>query len=306
MLLQKILLALLGVSLIIGLVVSEDVPSTPLTSTSKGFLFNYEDSTKGVGDFASFNKIVRQGPHSDARILSRLADISFQRMDHGSGQIERDMIIRSDKQTSQNISPDYNYEYSLANALVSSNLVFSPQVVSIGTGYYADHPVKFNSLLGEKTEIKNHASETSMSLETISARAIKKELEARVEDDHYDAEWLPSVGLGNSQLNINESVVSGTAHLGMLQGRRAFDYDKSALYDPKIYVDEVYTGTFNLATKMNLTVPKYSADKSDDWLPCCYGGYLTMPTYYQTGSKGFGSNAKDIFDCTCPKVVGGA
>jgi hypothetical protein len=37
----------------------------------------------------------------------------------------------------------------------------------------------------------------------------------------------------------------------------------------------------------------------DDWLPCCYDGYLTMPKYYRMGSKGFGSNVKAIFDCTC-------
>ena len=228
----------------VGLAISVD--STPLEWTSKSSQFNYEDSTSGVGNFDGYDKVVEQGPHSDARILSRLADVSLQRMDHGSGLIEREMIIRSDSTKNQNVSPDYNYEYSLVNALVSSNLVDGPQVVSIGTGYYAAHPVNFNSLLGDRTEIKNHASETSMDHETTYARAIKEDLITGVEDDHYDAEWLPSEGLASSQMNLNESVTSGTAHLGMLQGRRAFDFGKSALYDPKIDVDEVYTGTFNL------------------------------------------------------------
>ena len=91
--------------------------------------------------------------------------------------------------------------------------------------------------------------------ETTYARAIKEDLAAGGEDDHYDAEWLSSKSLASSQLNLNESVTSGTAHLGMLQGRRAFDYKKSAWYDPKSNVDEVYTGTFKLATKISLTVP---------------------------------------------------
>jgi hypothetical protein len=39
-------------------------------------------------------------------------------------------------------------------------------------------------------------------------------------------------------------------------------------------------------------------------MPCCFGGYLAMPTYYQKGSKGFGSNVKSIFDCTCWRQPG--
>ena len=266
---------------------------------------NYEDNTNGVGNFASYQKLVEQGPHSDARLLERLADVSIQRMDHGSGSIERAMIIRSDKTINKNVSPDYDYdyEYSLVNALVSSNLVYAPQIVSIGTGYYAAHPVNFNSLLGDRTEIKNHASETSMDQETTYARAIKEDLAARVEDDHYDAEWLSSENLASSQLNLNESVTSGTAHLGMLQGRRAFDRKKSALYDPKIDVDQVYTGTFNIATKMSLSLPVSKAESCEPWLPCsCNNGWDDMNLHDQRYHS-----AKGFFDCTaCPNGLGKA
>jgi len=53
---------------------------------------------------------------------------------------------------------------------------------------------------------------------------------------------------------------------------------------------------------MTLEVPYRKITTSDDWLPCCSGGYLTMPTYYQRGSKGFGSDVKGVFDCTCYRV----
>ena len=50
---------------------------------------------------------------------------------------------------------------------------------------------------------------------------------------------------------------------------------------------------------MTLMASSDEEEKDDAWLPCCSAGYLTMPTYYQKGSKGFGSNVKGIFDCTC-------
>lgn len=300
---RRILLAVLGFSLLIGLAVSVDTPNTPLRSTSKGMLFNYEDSTNGVGDFSGYSKILEHGPHSDARLLGRLADISLQRMDHGSGSIERELIMRSNTVADKNDSPDYNYGYSLINAVASSNLVQSPQNVIIGTGYYTDHPVRFNSLLGERTQIKNHASETSMYHETAYARAIKEDLAAGVEDDHYDADWLPSVSLARNLLNLNESVTQGTARIGMLQGRRAFEFSKSALYKPNIDVEQTYTGTFDIATKMNLTIPTTRYGPDEDWLPCCSGGWDAMNYPDQ---KSFGASAKGVFDCTCFKVPANA
>ena len=54
------------------------------------------------------------------------------------------------------------HDYGLIAALGNSSMVYEPQTMSIGNGYYAAHPVNFNSLLGEKTQIKNYASKTSM------------------------------------------------------------------------------------------------------------------------------------------------
>ena len=36
--------------------------------------------------------------------------------------------------------------------------------------------------------------------------------------------------------------------------------------------------------------------------PAASVGYMTMPTYYQKGGGGFGSNVKGILDCTCFKA----
>ena len=63
---------MLGLTMLVGLAISVD----PLEERSKGVQFNYEDSITGYGNFASHNIITAQGPHADARILSRLANCS--------------------------------------------------------------------------------------------------------------------------------------------------------------------------------------------------------------------------------------
>lgn len=288
---HRVLLAMLSLTMLVGLAMSAD---GPLEERSKGVQFSYEDSTSGSGLFASNNKIVAQGPHADPRVLSRLADVYLQKMTHGSGSIERESIITSNESTKTQIDPDVIYAFGLIAALDNNSMVYGPQTMSIGTGYYDTHPVNFNSLLGDKTQIKNYASKTSMGQEINYAHSINMDHVASVEDDYYDTGVAKS--LTRSLMNLEGDVTSGTAHLEMLQGGSR--KSKSAWIDPDIDVDQVYTGTFNFATKMNLTVPVYKSVGEDYWLPCCSGGWEDMS---YSDKKGFGTDAKGIFDCTCPK-----
>ena len=288
---HRVLLAMLSLTMLVGLAMSAD---GPLEERSKGVQFSYEDSTSGSGLFASNNKIVAQGPHADPRVLSRLADVYLQKMTHGSGSIERESIITSNESTKTQIDPDVIYAFGLIAALDNNSMVYGPQTMSIGTGYYDTHPVNFNSLLGDKTQIKNYASKTSMGQEINYAHSINMDHVASVEDDYYDTGVAKS--LTRSLMNLEGDVTSGTAHLEMLQGGSR--KSKSAWIDPDIDVDQVYTGNFNFATKMNLTVPVYKSVSEDYWLPCCSGGWEDMS---YSDKKGFGTDAKGIFDCTCPK-----
>ena len=268
---------------------------------NKSVTFNYEDSISGHGFFGSYDNIAEQGPHADSRIQNRLADVVLQKMDHGSGSIEKDTIINSNTLNStQDVEPyDMIYSYAMIAALDNGSMIYSPQTISIGNGYYSTHPVKFNSLLSDKTQIKNYASETSMVQETEYAKGINKDLTASVEDDYSG--WDPSKGLARSIMNLNEGVNSGTAHIGMLQGNKASigtsDFGKSALHNPNVNVDEVYTGTFNLGFKMNLTMPVYTTWYEEAWLPCsCYAGWDDMNLHDQRYHSAMG-----FFDCmACP------
>ena len=294
-LLRRIIQAVLVFIFLVGLVMSTD--QYPLV-ISKGVQFNYEDSVRGYGYFGSYDNIAIQGPHADSRIQNRLADVDLQKMDHGSGSIEHEAIIKSNTSNlTQNLDPyDTIYVYALIAALDNSSMVYNPQTMSIGNGYYSTHPVKFNSLLGDKTRIKNYASETSMVQETKHAKGINKDLAAGVEDDYSG--WDPSNGLARSLMNLNEGVNSGTAHIAMLQGNKpsigSSEFGKSAWHNPNVTIDEVYTGTFDLGIKMNLTMPVYKTELDEDWLPCsCAKGWDDMNLHDQRYHS-----AKGFFDCT--------
>ncbi len=94
---------MLSLAVLIGQGMSTD---GPLEERSTGVRFNYEDSISGHGNFASSNKITAQGPHADPRVRSRLADMYLQKMNHGSGSIERESIIISNESTYNQIDPD--------------------------------------------------------------------------------------------------------------------------------------------------------------------------------------------------------
>lgn len=288
---RKILLAMLSMVMLSGLAMSIE----PLEVRSESMQFNYEDSVSGHGNFASNNKITTQGPHADPRVTMRLADVYLQKMNHGSGSIERESIITSNESTNNQIDPDVIYAFGLIATIDNLSLVYAPRSMTIGNGYYVTHPVNFKSLLGEKTQIKNYASKTTMGHEINYAHGINKDLVASVEDDYYDTGVAKS--LTRTLMNLEGDVTDGTANLKMLQGGSR--KSKSAWVKPDIYVDQVYTGSFDFATKMNLTVPVYKSVEEDSWLPCCFGGWDGMNL---NDKKGYGASAKGIFDCTCFNV----
>ena len=128
--------------------------------------------------------------------------------------------------------------------------------------------------------------------------------------------WDPELhSVGYTQMKIVEDVTDGKAHIGVLQANENFlggwaetnpnGYidlvaKKSAWKNPSIEIDEDYWGTYHIEKNMTLEVPYHLTMKGEDWLPCCFGGYLTIPTTYMGDSKLKG--AKGVFDCTCFKA----
>ncbi len=233
---------------------------------------------------------------------------------HGSGTIDTESTLATESSDYTNYGVDQSddYEPDHAEALSCIQLKednamkYSPIAFGVGTGFYSASPLQFNSLLKEKTWLKNRGSATLMHHEVEYAHALDKELEILAKD--FISEDDPSV----SMMNISEDMTAGRAHIGLLQGDPEIvskeDADENmfmvntAWKKPLVDVDEDYWGTYHIEKLMNLTASVDETEEDDDWLPCCSGGYLSMPDAYRKGINGFGSDVTAVFDCTCFKA----
>jgi hypothetical protein len=115
-----------------------------------------------------------------------------------------------------------------------------------------------------------------------------------------------SSGTYDASMDLKASF-NGTGRFGMVMAEIDDKFSPSpndlrpSHKDSRTLVDEFYRGSFSLEKKMTISIKKPYTQDDDDWLPCCFGGYITEPAYYQKGSKGFGANLTNIFDCTCFK-----
>jgi hypothetical protein len=257
----------------------------------------------------------------------KAGNLAMKNYAHGSGSINNEAILNSFdyNRTDRPIAEDF-YDYDLACIQFKEDnaMVYAPMRMAIGNGFYAANPVDFSSLIKEKTWIKNWDAGSSMHHEVEYAHALDKELDIVAKDNYTHIYDPKEYHIGFTQMKINEDVTDGKAHIGVLQEGNdpgfSTSYIGADLTDPRygtagsgnkgpmawkkpaIEIDEDYWGTYHIEKNMTLEVPYKRIEKSDDWLPCCFGGYLTMPTYYQAGSRGFGSNVKAVFDCTCSKA----
>jgi len=267
--------------------------------------FDFEQSVQGNGYFMTY-------------IYARAGNAALKNYAHGSGSLtsEATLTYQNLERKTHNAYSDYNdFAQDCIQFKEDVSMVYAPMRIAIGNGYYAANPVDYSSLLKEKTWLKNYLAGTSMHHEVEYAHALDKELEAVVKDKTnltYDPEYQ---GVGYTQMKVNEDMTDGKAHIGVLQANTAFtgSYDtfgsdwsdpkvaglkNGAWYNPSIEIDEDYWGTYHIEKNMTLEVPYYLKQTSDDWLPCCFGGFDSMTTYDKKAFK----SATGIFDCTCFKA----
>jgi hypothetical protein len=268
--------------------------------------FNFEQSVQGNGYFMTY-------------IYAKSGNIAMKNYAHGSGSLNSEALLTYQQldQKRRDASTDYNdFAQNCIQFKEDVAMVYAPMRIAVGTGYYAANPLDYSSLLKEKTWVKNYRAGTSMHHEVEYAHALDKVLDLTVKEkfNHtYDPEW---VGVGYTQMKIVEDVTDGKAHIGVLQANENFapqinsvldvvdsqvaGMKNSAWRNPAIEIDEDYWGTYHIEKNMTLEVPYHLIQKGEDWLPCCFGGYLTIPATYMGDSKLKG--AKGVFDCTCFKA----
>jgi hypothetical protein len=105
----------------------------------------------------------------------------------------------------------------------------------------------------------------------------------------------------SSRYHLLMKSIGEKTQLGIVRQKMYTNETKFGRPDRYLVMSQDYVGQFNIALSVDMDNFVDRVKEDDDWMPCCFGGYLTEPTYYQKGSKGFGSNLTNIFDCTCSK-----
>ncbi|MGB3944469.1 MAG: hypothetical protein WBK88_06745 [Methanothrix sp.] len=243
---------------------------------SRNITFDFEQSVQGSGYFMTYRYIQLPSPGTDQK------GPMYKDYAHGSGTIDNEMIISADIiDYVRNVGCYLEWEaYSCIMAKEDNSMVYSPMTMSYGNGYYARNPIRYDSLLKEKTYIKNYRPVTMMHHQVEYAKAVDKEIDVVVKDKQYFYGDPIYQGVGYTAMNITEDVTDGYVHIGVLQGEPnsmkdpGYDIPRTTAWrNPMIEIDENYIGTFTINKKMALDVPyKLVVEENRDWLSCCIGG----------------------------------
>lgn len=290
--LRKLIFAIIALSFLVGMSAAqmwkvdydERVPDGKSDIRSQGvgtynMTFDFEQSVQGSGYFMTYRYIQLPSPGTNEK------GPMYKDYAHGSGTIDNEIIISADViDYIKNVGCYQEWEaYSCIMAREDNSMVYSPMTMSYGNGYYARNPIRYDSLLKEKTYIKNYKPVTMMHHQVEYAKAVDKEIDVIVKDKQYYYGDPIYQGVGHTQMNITEDVTDGYVHIGVLQGEpnsmKNTGYmipSTTAWRNPMIEIDENYIGTFTINKKMLLEVPYKLVVEEKDWLSCCIGGCDTM------------------------------
>lgn len=292
---------------------SADVYNDSIYSSNKSLTLAIEQSVKGDGFYSNYQYIKMDNVLEPFGVNSN--GVQAKNYAHGSGRLDSESGLSAVSSNSTIGADDhaqimdYQEAFSSIQMNEDNKMAYSPTTMSVGSGFYAVHPIKFNSLLKEENWIKNRAGGNSMQNVIEYAHALDKTLDVNV--NAFESVDDPSITV----MNVSENVTEGKAHIGVLQGNiddmgetvidpsidedagEGLGFRKTAWIKPLIYVDEDYFGNLHIDKRMNLTTLINIDDESDsdEWLPCgCHAGWSDMDLHDQRGHS-----ADSFFDCYC-------
>jgi hypothetical protein len=243
-------------------------------------------------------------------------NLSMLEYSHGSGKLDFADILYDEQKTIHTSGYIYYIDYSTGDWTrkrpgASSAITYtrqydnvqSPATFAYGTGFYAAHPVTYNSLLKDRNEAKSYQEAASMDRQIEYARAVKGDISV---DMNCTAPTATVSGKGSISMKTDDDVTEGTLHIGELvfdpkllsykfTGKQT-NYGHNKWEDPIIEIDKNYIGDFKVQKTMKLDVSKSAPTWAEDWLPCCSGGFFDVPSYNFDKEH---ASQKGIFDCTC-------
>ena len=239
-------------------------------------------------------------------------NLSLLEYSHGSGTMDFADVLYDEQKTTHASSYIYWIDYDTGQWKrkypgASSAITYTKQYDNVqsptdfvyGTGWYASHPVTYNSLLKDKNVAKSYQESASMHRQVEYARALKGDIAV---DMNCTAPTATTSGKGLISMKIDDDVTAGTLHVGELLSMPMTGTNtpkfrtKQGWKKPIIEIDNDYIGDFQVQKTMKLEISKSAPSWMEDWLPCCGGGFFDIPSYNFDKERGL---QKGVFDCSC-------
>ncbi|MFB3765940.1 MAG: hypothetical protein ACE14P_11940 [Methanotrichaceae archaeon] len=233
---------------------------------------------------------------------------------HGSGNIDKDSKMYSESSYTNKswfggaldedgeVILDEEETTSIVQMNEDGSETYGPMAMGVGSRYYAQHPITFDSLLKEEEWIKNRDGLNSLYHRADNAHGLNMKIDAQsdatnttmsVDEDLIDGQvHFKAIQLAN--IPVDEEPEEGDSEEAPVLGMAM-----KAWKNPEVDMDEDYWGTFHITKNMAFSASSEEKETEEEWLPCCSNGWYNMNAYDQ---KGFGKSANGIFDCTCFKI----
>jgi hypothetical protein len=172
-------------------------------------------------------------------------------------------------------------------------LAQSPKLIVIGKGYYASHPISYDSQTGQKTWMKSKDSGVSVNHEVSSAHNLSQTLDMSAQGGSYQDGHVMTAN-GGVGMNVAENVQEGKVSIGVLKGGTNWDGQPpsaTALRNPSLDIEEDYIGNFHIEQNLTLQSPIQVLRENYSWLPCCSGGFFDITDLNRSHN-----GAESVFD----------
>jgi len=251
----------------------------PEISEESRYIYHMDQDVKGNGFFSSYQS-------------TDVTNLTLSNLAHGSGSYDLELKLDSRNGAKRDEKSDEYKTTSDRGITFIESVDFSYAPASMQMGKYS-LPIAFQSKGAEKTCLKNYISNVSMNARFNYADTLSKNLSAELYWKLVNTtNELESNLDGDARTKLNfEAAFSGSGHVGALDmGQDEHDAD--------ILIDEDYRGTYYITKNMSHETVFKLTRQTDDWLPCCSGGFADMNLL---DKKPFRS-ATGVFDCTCFKA----
>lgn len=248
-------------------------------SLSTRHIFHVDQDVQGNGFFNSYVK-------------TDVPNLSLSNMAHGSGSFDHESKIDSRNGAKYD---ETNDEYSLVTdrgttLIESTDFAYAP--ISMQMGQYS-RPISFQSKGSEETCVKNYYSGISMNARFNYADTLSKNLSGelywKLVDNLDTSDFSQSTLDVESRTKLNfEAAFSGSGHVGAVDS-------EGISQGTELLIDEDYRGTYYITKNMSHKEIYTLKRLTDDWLPCCSGGFSDMNVLDKKPFK----SAAGVFDCTC-------